>query len=372
MAFETGNPSFRMFRCGEGMSDALIEAFRRKMAPPIKTLSTSPIEGWVGWRHLLDRNLDEENCLFVPWLYISRMRAERKIPPALLRAYCKTEEAEELKRRNLEFLPAQVKREIRDRLIDQMTPEMPPTLTGAGTVFDLATGLIYTESTATKAAEAFAQAFRDTTGHSVAAYSPEGAAAIRCGVNANDLQPAMFTDDPTVEPSANCNLGLEFLTWAWYRWEEESDMFETSRGENMRIELSGPVSFFNEGKGAFNVVIRNGVPLQSREAGVAMLCGKKVKQIKLAIGDGERAWNATIDSDFVFKSVRLPKDKSEPRQSFYERMGNLETFVEAVFSLFDIFLKIRADGKEWRKTEAKMKAWVRRRATAEDGRVSAS
>lgn len=370
MAFESGNPSFMVFKCAEEMSGAIIDAFRARMAPPIESLSSSPIEGWAGWRHLLDRDLDEENCLFVPWIYVNSMRAERKIPGALLRAYCRMAEAEELRARNLEFLPSAVKAEIRERVMERMLPDMPPTLTGGGTVVDLSNGLIYHEATSQKAAETFAQVFRDTTGHPVAAMSPQGVAVLRRGVNENDLKPAVFTDDPTVEPQGNCDLGLEFLTWMWFSWETEGTTFMNSRGETMNYAMQGPVTFFNEGRGAHNVVLRNGLPLQSREAGAAMLCGKKVCRIRFAMGDDLGAWSATIDSNFAIRNLKLPRNPKEPRQSFHERMSLVETFVESLFSLYDSFLDRRADPAEWEKVEGAMRAWTRRRAEMDDGSVA--
>lgn len=370
MAFEAGNPSFRVFRCDEEMGTGLIEAMRDRLVPPVAAISTSPVEAWAGWRHLLDRDLTEDDCLFVPWLYVNRMKAERKIPKPLLRAYCKMAEAEELKRSNLAKLPNNVRAEIRERIVGELTPEMPPTLTGFGVVADFATGALYAEATSQKGAENFAEAFRATTGHAITAMSPENVAVIRRGVNQNDLGPTSFTDDESVSPPEACDLGLEFLTWMWYYWEKETDTFETSRGEHFRFMLDGPVSFFNEGKGAHSVVLRNGLPLQSREAGAAMLCGKRVCKIRFAMEDGDHAWMTTVDSNFAFTGMKLPRDPKEPTQSLQERMGAIEVFVEAFFSLFDIFVKTRANAAEWRKTEKKMKAWVRDRAEMGDGDIT--
>lgn len=370
MAFETGNPSFRVFHCGEEIGEGIIEGMRERLVPPVEAISASPVEAWAGWRHLLDRDLSEESCLFVPWLYVDRMKAERKIPKALLRAYCRMAEVEEMKKSGLQKLPSSIRTEIRERITAELTPDMPPTLSGYGVVTDFSTGLIYAEATSQKAAENFAGAFRETTGHNIAVMSPETVAVLRRNINQNDIAPACFTDDTTVEAPQECNLGLEFLTWMWYRWEEESDSFETSRGENMSYMLEGPVAFYNDGKGAHNVVIRNGLPLQSREAGASMLCGKKVRKIRLALADGERAWTATIDSDFAFTGVKLPKDRQGAQQSFQERMLLLDTFVEAVFSLYGTFLDCRADAELWRKTEGKMKKWTRRRAEMADGDIT--
>lgn len=370
MAFETGRPSFRVFRCGEEMNEGLIEAFRRHLAPKPEAITVSPMEGWAGWRHLLDRDLSEDSCLFVPWLYVNRMKSERKIPVALLRAYCKIAEAETLKKSGQEILPPNVRHEIKERIVEELAPDMPPTLSGYGIVFDFATGAIYAETTSDKAAEAFAAAFREVSGHSVTVLNPETVAVLRKGVNANDLKPAVFTDDETVAPPERCALGLEFLTWMWYSWEDGNDNFQTTRGDRVEYMMQGPVAFYNEGRGAHSVVIRNGLPLQSREAGAALLCGKKVRKIKLSMGDGANAWTATIDSDFTFSSVALPHEKGAPRQSLQERMGLLDSFVESLFSLYDIFLDRRANARAWKNTEEKMKAWVRRRAEMADGDVT--
>lgn len=370
MAFETGNPSFRVFRCGEDMNEGLIEVFRKHLAPRPEAITASPMEAWAGWRHLLDRDLDEDNCLFIPWLYINRIKTERKIPKQLLRSYCKIEEANQKKKSGAEVLPPNVRREIRDRIIEQLTPDMPPTLTGYGIVLDFASRAIYAEATSQKAAEAFADAFRETTGHSITVLTPETVAVLRKGVNCRDLKPAVFTDDESISPPDICNLGLEFLTWMWYAWENESDNFETTRGERIEYMMEGPVAFYNEGKGAHNVVIRNGLPLQSREAGAALLCGKKVRKISLSMTNGAHAWTATIDADFAFTGVKLPRDKDEPHQSVQERMGLIESFVEGVFSLYDIFLDLRSNPREWAKTEKKMRDWVGRRAAMADGDIT--
>ncbi|MBR0057052.1 MAG: hypothetical protein IJP66_06955 [Kiritimatiellae bacterium] len=370
MAFEVGNPSFRLFKCGEEINEGLIEAFRRRLAPRPEAITAAPMEAWAGWRHLLDRDLDEDHCLFIPWLYISRMKSERKIPKALLRSYCRLEEAEALKKSGAETLAPAARAEIRERIIGRLTPDMPPTLTGYGVVVDFATGAVYAEATSAKAAEAFAEAFKSTSGHTLAALNPETVAVLRKGVNANDLESAVFTDDESVEIPERCSLGLEFLTWMWYSWEEEADAFENTRGDRVEYLMEGPVAFYNEGKGAHTVVIRNGLPLQSREAGAALLCGKKVRKIKFSMATAAGAWTATLDSDFTFGGVKLPKERGGGKQTVQERMGLLDTFVESVFSLYDKFLDLRSDAHAWARVEKKMRAWVRRRAEMADGDIT--
>ena len=114
MAFDSGNPSFRVFWYKDHLNDTIIENFAQAIAPEISTLSTSPIDGWAGWRHLLDRDISAESCYFIPWLHLNLMHAERVIPKPLFRAYCRMEEEAERKARGLGFLPRKLKKEIRE------------------------------------------------------------------------------------------------------------------------------------------------------------------------------------------------------------------------------------------------------------------
>lgn len=378
MAFEVGNLTFRIFKSAGEMNEGVIEAFRNQLAPRPEAITVSEMQAWAGWRHLLDRELDEDHCLFPPWLYINRIKTERKIPPKLLRAYCKLEEDEEMKRQNLDSLPPKMRQEIKERIIERWTPEMPPTLSGFGVVLDFANGMVYAEVSTEKGIAAFASAFELSCGHKLTVLTPETVAVLRKGVNVNDLKPAVFTYDERVTPATNCALGREFLTWMWYYWEKETAMFETTRGDKLTFLMEGPVTFFNEGKGAHNVVLRNGLPLVSLEAGAALFCGKTVRKIQMSMSDGKNSWTATLDSDFAISHLKFSSEKDKDdngekgniRLTFQERMGQLDTFVESLFSLFDIFLDIRSDPHTWAKTEKKMKEWVRERVEAADGDIT--
>lgn len=367
MAFDSGNPSFRVFWYKEPMTEAVIGRFADAIAPDIKTLSTSPIEGWMSWRHLLDREITPENCFFIPWLLLNHLHAERKVPKPLFRAYCKLEEAAEMRARGLESLPRKLKAEIKERVMEALQPEMPPTLTGIATVVNFSSHFVYADAMKQTAAEAFMKCFKETTDHGLALMTPHNVALLRKQVNDNDLEPAVFTADETVPPPERCNLGQEFLTWLWFRWETRSGDFDSRIGERCQYMLEGPVTFFNEGKGAHNVVLRNGLPLQSREAGAALLCGKKVSKIAFTLADTEKVWTASVDAEFAIRSLKLPKDKEAGPPTFQERMELTDKFVDAFFFLFETFLVDRADGKVWKRTEKEMKEWVNRRATLADG-----
>lgn len=370
MAFDSGNSSFRIFYYKEKAGEEIVNVFAAAIAPEIKTLSTSPISGWMSWRHLLDREITAENCYFQPWLHLTLMQAERKVPKPLLRAYCRLEEEAERKARNLEILPRKLKAEIKQRVIDSLTPEMPPTLTGISTVLNLSSNFVYSDGVKPSAVEAFAKAFKETTNRGLALITPESAALMLKQVNAQDLEPAVFSGDESVVKPEACNLGLEFLTWLWFAWETRSGGFTSHIGEKCEYMLEGPVTFFNEGRGAHNVVLSKGFPLQSREAGAAMLCGKKVSKVKFAVADAEKSWSATIDSSFAIRALKLPKDKQGGKPTFQERMELTDKFVTTFLHLYGLFLDERKDAKTWKKTVGQMRDWIARRASMEDGDIT--
>jgi hypothetical protein len=365
MGFDRGSVSFRLFYLTKSFTPRLVERFAAHAAPPIETLGRDPIQGWVAGRHLLDTELTEDNCVFGPWLHATFMRAERKIPEALLRAHCRIEEEVQRRARNSGApLTRQVRAEIREEIVERLLPTMPPTLTGLPVVVDFREDRLLAGAMSDAQIERLAPFFRETAGVLPIVLNAETAALRRKQVNVRDLAPASFSPDKSVEPDANPDLGMDFLTWLWFWWETEGGVFSSSRGgPPFGLMLEGPLTFFREGQGAHEAVLRKGAPLNSREAGVALLLGKRLKRAKLVLAQGDNQWSVTIDADFGFRGLKLPKVAAlDPSSLFQERMMHVETFVGEFLGLYDRFLDARGQASAWRKTVAAMQAWVGRRA----------
>ena len=106
-------------------------------------------------------------------------------------------------------------------------------------------------------------------------------------------------------------------------------------------------------------MLRKGTPLNSREAGTALFCGKKLKRAKVVIAQNDNVFSATLDSDFAFRSLKLPKgEQTEEAGKFEERMLFIETFWTAWLSLYDRFLDLRTDPQQWPKTLEAMRQWI--------------
>ncbi len=360
MSFDSGTVSFRIFHLRQSLTRSSIEKFAAMAVPPIEMLAREPIQGWSSWRHLLDRKIEEDSCFFGAWLHLALMRAERKIPAALLRAHCRMEEDVEMRARQVDFLPRKARAEIKERVVEELLPTMPPTLAGIGMVADLRYDRVYAEALSDAQVDRFGPFFRETTGQMPLLLTAESLALREYQVNANDLQPSSFSADESVEDDFEISLGLEFLTWLWYNWEREGGIFKVANGDRYGYMLEGPLLFFRQGEGAHEAVLRKGSPLQSREAGMALYCGKKLKRAKITMTqDGEKTWVATIDADFSFRSLKQPQgDQTDPIGRFQERMSALDTFVSAYFALYDMFLQVRRDPAAWQLCLADMRSWV--------------
>ena len=212
-----------------------------------------------------------------------------------------------------------------------------------------------------KQIDALAAAFRETAGAPPLLLTPETAAIKRKGLNANDLTPTSFSPDTSLEVPPESTLGMDFMTWLWYVWEKEGGVYHLPDGREFGVMLEGPLTFFREGQGAHEAVLRKGMPLNSREAGTALLCGKKLKRAKVVIAHSDEVFSATVDADFAFRSLKLPKgEQTDADGRFEERMLMIETFWSAWLALFDRFLELRTDAQAWPKTLNAMRQWIAR------------
>ena len=92
MGFEGGALSYRAFYLSGKLPDDVVKRFAKYAIPAIETLGNGELNGWVSGRHLLDRKITEENAFLAGYLRLTLVKAEKKIPEALLRAECKIEE----------------------------------------------------------------------------------------------------------------------------------------------------------------------------------------------------------------------------------------------------------------------------------------
>ncbi len=362
MSFDSGALSLRRYDLQGTLNLDALEGFARHVAPPLETLGREPLSGWVGPRHLMDRDLLETTCIAGNWLRVTLMKAERKIPGALLRAHCRLEEQAEMQARGVAFLNRATRKEIKDRVVDRLLPSMPPSLGGIALACDIPRQTAYAEALSEKQQDAFALAFRQATGSNALPLSPEVAALSLKAVNVRDLDPVCFAPDGTSAPAAP-GIGLDFLTWLWFFCETEQGRLPAGaggQGEPYFLMIEGPLTFVVEGEGAHEAVLRKGMPLLSAEAKTALMHGKKLRRAKLTLARGDSQWSAAVDGlDFAFRSLKLPKiDAADAANHLQERFRLLHEFSDTFYRAFERFLDLRREAAAWERTCTAMRAWI--------------
>ena len=348
-----------MFYLPGGLPVDYVERFAKHAAPPLNTLGRDPINGWVTHRHLLDRNITEESAHMAGYLFLTLMKAERRVPPALLNAEFRMEELAHLQADGKSFLKRAERIEIRKQVVERLLPQMPPQLTGIPVVYDPDGQMLLAQAMSDKQADAFMLSVKETLGQMPIAVTPENAALRRKQVNHRDLSSTSFSPECPDSDGGDA-LGLDFLTWLWFFSEMQGGTIASKGLGEFGLMLEGPLTFVREGAGAYEAVLRKGSPLIASEARAALLAGKKLASATLNIARGEESWRGGLDaSAFRFRGWRLPKgDAVDPVGRFQERILALQTLTGMTLELFDRFLEVRSSAAAWRKEQAQIHKWV--------------
>ena len=365
MGFEKGSLGFRMFFASRKLGADDVERFAAAALPPLNTLAEEEVHGWVAGRHLLDRNITEENAFLGGYLRLTLTQAKKKVPTSLLQAECAVEEMAVMEAEDKQYLNQQMRSEIKQQVRERLLPDMPPQLKGIDFVHDERSGIIYASATTEKQVDAFVLNLMQTTGCGAEPADPETMARRISKVDVNNWSPTSFSDaleDGMVDGTA----GREFLMWLWYCSEERNGLANIPDVGEIAFMVEGPLTFVMEGKGAHETNLRKGEPMHSAEAKTALLSGKKLKKAKIQFVRGEEAWAFSFDADeFIFRSLKLPQTETFDRVGkFQERMVLLETFRQIYFHLFRTFVEERSNTNTWGKTKKDMREWVANRPTS--------
>lgn len=359
MAFESGSMSFRWFHLPRSLPDDALKKFAQHAAPPLETIGVGVVRGWVTGRHLLDRAINEDTAFFGGYLRLALRSAERRIPATLFRAECRMEELALMAAQDRPFVKGPERADIRKSVTERLLPNMPPQLKALPFVHKPGERLLAATALSVKQADELIGAFNTTLGFAPLPLVPEAAALVRKKIDVADWHGTSFApglEDDDMEARA----GQEFLTWLWFMAETE-ERIEVPDVGGVSLLIEGPLTFMREGNGAHVIVLKQGEPINSAEAKTCLVSGKKLKQATLTFALNEETWKTTVDADeFSFRSLQVPQSKEtlDAVSRFQERMGALERFAEMFYGLYDMFLDLRKETAEWKKTRQAMHKWV--------------
>ncbi len=364
MGFESGSASFRMFYVPRPLPADAVERFAKTALPPLDLLGRNVLRGWTGGRHLLDRTINDDNAFLAGYLRLNLVKAERRIPNALLRAECKIEELALMQAEGKAFLTRGERSKIRKEVEERLLPTMPPTLTGLPIVYDGEQRMLYAGALSDKQTDALLLNFAAATEIGLVPVDTASAAMKRARLDVASLEPVSFS--PELEDAlAAPQIGLDFLTWLWFHAEARGGMLDDD-GESCAVMVEGPLALFLEGDGAHLAVLRNGAPLFSSEAKTALLGGKKLRSAKLTLSRAREIWSVSFDAaSFAFRGFKFPQseERLDAVSAFQQRMLSLARFAQTLFAFYDAFLAVRGDAARWKKEQKEIWPWVTDRTT---------
>ncbi|MDD3581190.1 MAG: hypothetical protein PHW74_09235 [Desulfobacca sp.] len=159
-------------------------------------------------------------------------------------------------------------------------------------------------------------------------------------------------------------LGREFLTWLWFKSEDDPEgtinlpgqpPVSLEVGEKMRLEVG-------EGE-YFQSLAVQGSHSDHQEARLGLRQGKTPEELHLKITREKLEWPLTLKATtFEVKGLKsnaspAPADEDDEAH-FFDQMAQIEEVTEILDRLFAEFLRLRL-GPEWEAGELpRLKAWL--------------
>lgn len=155
-------------------------------------------------------------------------------------------------------------------------------------------------------------------------------------------------------------LGKEFLTWLWYCAETRGEV-KPGRGDAVTVEFLGLVVLDAQYGETRKITLRGETPATSPEARATLLEGKKATRAKLRLARGDQEWTLTLDAEtFHLTGLSLPAEKDLPFEDLLGlRMAVLSEAERTLAELFESFLALRFDARDWPRELERIHQWVR-------------
>jgi hypothetical protein len=359
MGFDRGAVSMRMFYLPRRLPDDYLARFAAHAAPPRDATPGADSCGWVSGRHLLDIAIHEATCLFAGTLKMSLQQTEYKASASLVQAECRMEELAVLAAEGRAYLKAPERAEIRKEVSERLVRNASPQIKGIPFVMDPGATSLYAQALSVKQCDLFGARFLTAQGFQIMPVTPDFAAFQFAKSDPRSWRPTSFS--PRVPDEAmEVEPGADFLTWLLWISAGGDGRVETGAGP-IDVLVEGPLTFYHEGRGAAEVIVRKGEAVQSPEAAAALREGKKLRKAKVSVAQGESVYRVQLDADeFVFRALALPEsdEPMDPLTLFQERMIHVDRFREIWLALYGSFVRRRADAPVWKRDRDAARAWI--------------
>jgi hypothetical protein len=387
MGFLSGSVSFSRFSVIGGspkrLDDNLMDKFRAHAIGKQKVMRSDREEtGWIGGRHLLDREFGVEKNVILDCLHFGLRIDSARVPPDLLRAYVQQEfDAVREKHggngngRSLARLRKQATEAARHRAEQEIKEGRFRSQRQFPILWDTRNDVLFVAAAQPAVIERLQRIFRETFDKRL-----EPLTAGRAGYQWADqagqsrriesARPACFVPHPdgnghaevfwaTKDPASRDYLGNEFLLWLWHTLSEETDSISLSdQGEAAvvivkHITVECPWAQFGR------AVITADGPSRLAESRRAIATGKLPRRIGLLVTRQEEQYEFILQAETLTVSAAvLPPVEENGRTRVEERVEQVRHLSATVDLLFQSFLARRLSS-DWPSDLERIAQWLR-------------
>ncbi|BCS87485.1 hypothetical protein [Pseudodesulfovibrio sediminis] len=162
----------------------------------------------------------------------------------------------------------------------------------------------------------------------------------------------------------NTILGQDFLTWLWYKTDNENILFQLKDKRTFTLHMEQKLSV-QGGEGETKSTATVSSPAgELSEAKTGLSHGKKVHKAQLLFSMDQDDWLITLSAaDFSLSGLKTPKintkddEGDDPDAKFLEKIFLIERCLEMLDIVFGHFLELRMS-KAWAEESASVKLWI--------------
>jgi len=156
------------------------------------------------------------------------------------------------------------------------------------------------------------------------------------------------------------HFGELFVIWLWYHADIDDTMFRLSDGSLLSLSFDNQLTLEAKLAQAERTRISGGAPAASSEAREALRQGKLVSQAKIRVERDEKTWVFVLNAQtLTLTGLKIPAVMTKADdEKLYERQFLIEEIDALVRGLYERFLTIRLDAKQWKNESHALAAWI--------------
>lgn len=365
--FGSKSVTMRMLVAPRGVPADLVEKLGANALPAIQEQGACPrVQGWTGWRHLLDRPVTADNVVRGGWWMAHFVTAEGKVPAELFKAEVRIEEIAALKASGKARLSARERSDIRASVAKRLADKAQPFLKGSALALCKDRNYAFTTAVSESALEDLLINARAHTGLEAHPLTPSTVAVLRGECETLRQAPAARYGAEDSDLPHHLEAGADFLTWLLFMAEGGGivQMGLTPKAgakQGVAISIEGPLVLGLSG--TRQVTIKGDIERRKGAIASALQSGMKLVKAKVLLADMGKAdvtYACTLDAELVIRSLKVAggEQSLDAECLFAERMDGLCAFQDLLLGVFGAWLRLRVDAKSWAEEEAQMEAWV--------------